>query len=378
VIHVSRAARVLWQAHLFIRLITPVIALACLSCGKVGAPVAPLRFSERTSELTAVQRGNRILLTWPAPSLVQDQASRSYIARAEVYRLTERRDEEPVLDIDDYEEMAEAVGILDRAEIEAQIKSYGRLQFSDVIDLSQPGQLANTRVRYAVRYFNKRGQSAAFSNTVALEPAPAIAQPPSGLSLAAQAQDAITISWSAPAANVDGSAPASVVGYNVYRRTARQASLRGPVNSEPLAEPRFVDRDFQYKLDYVYVVRALSQGSDGLIESADSEPLAFTPIDTFAPAAPDPVSIASANGVISLFWPNNSERDVVGYNIYRSDAAEAADKDWSKLNKQPHEPVTYRDESVTLDRKYFYRVTAIDRFNNESKPSRVVSETAYP
>lgn len=381
-INEPRAARSFWPAHILLRFASLVsalmIALATLSCGKVGAPVPPLTFTERTSELTAVQRGNSILLEWPAPSLDQDEKSRSYIARVEIYRLVERRDELPVLDVDDYEELAEVVGILDRAAVEAQVKSPGRLQFSDVINLSQPADLAGARIRYAVRYFNKRGQSAAFSNTVALEPVPGIAAPPSSLSIAAEEQDAITIAWNPPAANVDGSAPASVAGYNVYRRTAKQESLHGPINSEPLAEATFTDRDFQYRTVYVDVVRALSQGANGLVESADSQPLSFTPVDTFAPVAPDPVSIASANGVISLFWPNNPERDVVGYNIYRSDSAEAIDKDWTRLNPQPHEPVTYRDDGVVLERKYFYRVTAVDRFNNESKPSRVVSETANP
>jgi len=40
--------------------------------------------------------------------------------------------------------------------------------------------------------------------------------------------------------------------------------------------------------------------------------------------------------------------------------------------------VTYRDDRVTIDQVYYYKVSAVDRFNNESKPSRVVSETAHP
>ena len=115
-----------------------------------------------------------------------------------------------------------------------------------------------------------------------------------------------------------------------------------------------------------------------MIESADSEPLSFTPVDRFAPSAPDPVSIASSNGTISLFWPSSSERDVIGYNVYRAGSADTPDKDWVKLNDQPLTPVTFRDDLVVIDQTYFYRVTAIDRFNNESSRSRVVSETAHP
>jgi fibronectin type 3 domain-containing protein len=122
----------------------------------------------------------------------------------------------------------------------------------------------------------------------------------------------------------------------------------------------------------------LSQGANGLIESGDSEPLRFTPVDTFAPAAPEPVTIASANGVISLFWPSAPERDLAGYNVYRAASADAPAEQWIKLTPQPISPVTFRDDRVQIGQTYFYRVTAIDRFNNESKPSRPVGETAHP
>jgi hypothetical protein len=352
-------------------------AIISSSCGKVGAPIPPSRLSERTSDLTAIQRGASVLLLWPSPALVQDELSRFYISRVDIYRLNERRDQEPILDPIDYEETAQVVGFMDRAAIEAQAKTLGHLQFTDAVNLSNSMQLANTRLRYAVRYVNKRGQTALFSNTVAVEPAPGIALPPVTL-VAVDVQDAITISWSPPAGNVDGVTPASVVGYNVYRRSAKYDFGGDLLNSEPISGTSFTDTKFQYLSDYVYFVRALSQGANGLIESADSEPLPLTPEDKFAPAAPDPVSVASANGTISLFWPSSPERDVVGYNVYRADSADAPDLSWIKLNDQPMTTVTFRDDRVVIDQTYFYRVTAVDRFNNESSRSHIVSEAAHP
>ena len=329
-------------------------------------------------QLTAIQRGATVVLSWPAPTLVQDESSRFYIARVDIHRLTERRDQEPVLDPDDYEDSAPVIGFMDRAAIELQLKSIGHLEFSNTLNLANSRELANTRLRYAVRYVNKRGQFATFSNTVAIEPAPGISMPPTNVQVTDPTQDAITISWKAPSANVDGASPASVVGYNIYRRSAKRDFGGDLLNSEPVSETRFTDSRFQYLIDYVYFVRALSQGANGLIESADSESVDYTPVDTFPPSAPDPVSIASANGTISLFWPSNPEPDVVGYNIYRADSADAPDKDWIKLNDQPITPVTFTDNRVVIDQAYFYRVTAVDRFNNESARSRTVSETAHP
>ncbi|HKP12966.1 MAG TPA: fibronectin type III domain-containing protein, partial [Blastocatellia bacterium] len=167
-------------------------------------------------------------------------------------------------------------------------------------------------------------------------------------------------------------------GYNLYRRNAKKANVGEPINAEPITTTTFTDTKFQYGVDYIYVARALSQGANGLIESADSAPLRVSPRDTFPPSTPDPVTAASANGVISLFWPSVPERDLVGYNVYRADAADAPDGQWVRLTPQPITPVTFRDDRVQIDRNYAYRVTAVDRFNNESKPSRVVSETAHP
>ncbi|HKP85148.1 MAG TPA: hypothetical protein VJZ26_03570 [Blastocatellia bacterium] len=353
-------------------------ALAMCACGKVGAPVPPARITERTSDLSAIQRGGKIVLSWPAPPLGAKESNRSYIERADVYRLEEERDQDPILDPDDYEDLATLVGYLDRATIEAQVKQLGHLEFADVVNLSDPKALANTRLRYAVRYLNKRDQAAAFSNTVAVEPAPGISLPPVGLSAAQPGQDQIALSWNPPQANVDGSAPPAIVGYNVYRRNAKRSVAGDPLNSEPVTEATFVDNKFQYQVDYVYFVRALSQGANGLIESADSEPVALKPVDTFPPSTPEPVTVASANGTVSLFWPSSPERDVTGYNVYRASTDPAADEDWTKLTDQPITAVTFRDERVAIDRIYYYKVTAVDRFNNESKPSRVVSETAHP
>jgi hypothetical protein len=123
----------------------------------------------------------------------------SYVARVEIYRLAERRDQEPVLDPDDYEQTAQVIGVLDRTTIETQAKAPGLLHFTDAVALTN----SNTRLRYAVRYFNKRGQAATFSNTVALEPIDAVASPPGNLVTKSEAQDVIRISWTAPSSNVN-------------------------------------------------------------------------------------------------------------------------------------------------------------------------------
>ena len=358
-----------------------VIALAgaaSLSCGKIGPPVPPSRIRERTGQLSALQRGNAVLISWPAPRLGTIESSTSYIDHVDIYRLNERRDQEPILDADDFKGLANLIGFLDRRTLEEQVKTLGAIQFVDPMGFGGQGALANLRLRYAIRYVNKKGQESAFSNTVAVEPLPMVAGAPSNLHIVNEEQDAIMLSWNAPEANVDGTAPASIVGYNVYRTLAGRPTTSVALNSEPLSDTTFTDKKFRYLAHYIYTVRALSQGTSGLIESADSNALPHVPKDTYPPAAPHPVSIASANGVISLFWPTSPERDVVGYNVYRSESADAEAKDWIKLTPQPLTTVTFRDDRVQIGGRYYYRVTAVDKFDNESQPSEVANETANP
>jgi hypothetical protein len=319
-----------------------------------------------------VQRGSTVVLSWPSPALGSQESSRDYLARVEIYRLIEDRDDEPVLDIDDYQETAEVIGYIERATMEALAKSLGHMQYTDSVDIGGGRGVANVRLRYAVRYINKRGQKSIFSNTVALEPVGAISNAPSGLKAAATAQNEVIVEWLAPQTNVAGTGPAAVLGYNLYRRGARREGFGRPLNLEPLTETRFIDKRFQYKTEYSYMVRALSQETTGLIESADSELATFTPLDTFPPSSPDPVSAASANGIISLFWPTSPEPDVIGYHIYRTESAEAAEGDWIRLTPQPLSNVTtFRDDRVVVGKRYYYRVTAVDRFENESAPIRL-------
>ena len=243
------------------------------------------------------------------------------VETAWIYRLEERTDQEPVLDREDYKNSAHKVASLSRQQIQAQLSKGGFLHWSDPLDLRGVSAFSKLRLRYAIMYETSRGQEAPFSNTVAIEPFATVSQPPGSPNVTGTSQDHITLSWSAPDANIDGTKPAAVVGYNIYRR--RDADPEPELlNREPLGDSGFVDTKFKYEVAYVYTVRALSQGTSGLIESADCPEFKITPKDTFPPSTPDPVSIASANSVISLFWPSSPERDVAGYLVYRTESAQ--------------------------------------------------------
>ena len=123
---------------------------------------------------------------------------------------------------------------------------------------------------------------------------------------------------------------------------------------------------------------SLKPGSANLIdaiESDDSRPFNYTPKDTFPPTPPKPITIASINNIVSVFWPLSAEPDVVGYNIYRTEDENAPPERWVKLNSELHKTASFHDDHVQVGKKYFYQITAVDASGNESARSETASET---
>ncbi|MDT7605168.1 MAG: hypothetical protein QOF61_3165, partial [Acidobacteriota bacterium] len=170
--------------------------------------------------------------------------------------------------------------------------------------------------------------------------------------------------------------PVNLLGYNVYRTDRSQTQpAQTPLNSAPLTRTEFNDQTFRFGEEYVYTVRAVSLGTGGSqVESLNSNSLSITPRDTFAPTAPKGLSTNASTQRISLFFAANDERDVVGYNIFRSPDPNLPKDQWRKLTRNPTDRTTYADDAVEPGVKYYYYINAVDAAGNTSPPSEVVSE----
>jgi fibronectin type 3 domain-containing protein len=250
----------------------------------------------------------------------------------------------------------------------------GNITYIDRLELAgEP-----TRLRYALRYVNAAGQRAAFSNFLLIEPAAKIAEPPV-LQDKEVSENGIALRWNAPVANIDGSTPVNLLGYNLYRiEQAQNEVSQTPLNTALISGTSYVDKDFRFGEKYTYVVRSVSLGTGGAqVESLNSNAIAVEPLDVFAPSPPADIRInaAATPARISLFFPANPERDVAGYNIYRSTDADLPKERWIKLNDALLTRTTFQDETVESGKKYFYYLTAVDTAGNTSAPSEVVSDT---
>ena len=343
-----------------------------LSCGKRRPPLPPVeRVPQRTELLSGVQRGNQVILSWPAPRRNAPEASVQSVRRIDVYRLAEPLSAPVTLTEEEFGARATLVGSVPFEAIQA---GEGTITYTDELELSEP-----VRLRYAVRFVNAANQRAAFSNFLLIEPAASVSLPPAVSPEVALSETAVTLRWEAPKANIDGSAPPNLLGYNVYRTSRSQPDTApAPLNGErPLNATEFADQTFAFGEEYTYVVRAVSLGTGGEpVESLNSNAVSAAPRDLFPPSPPSGISPAPAANRISVFWAANPERDVAGYNVFRSTDPNAPPDTWAKLNRTPLERTTFQDDSVQPGVRYYYYLTAVDTAGNVSRPSEVVSETA--
>lgn len=343
-------------------------------CGKRRPPLPPVeRVQQRTEFLSGAQQGNEVILSWPAPRRNAPDESVQSIRRIDVYRLAEKPGAPLALTEEEFSARATLVGSV----TSEQIQTAGdTLTYRDVLELAgQP-----TRLRYALRYVNASGQRAAFSNFLSIEPAARIAQAPT-LSTPKLAEEAITLSWEPPAANIDGSTPVNLLGYNVYRTDESQTELGSqPINSALISTTEYADKSFQFGRDYRYIVRSVSLGTGGAqVESLNSNSVSASPRDTFPPAAPERPSVAApepASARLAIFFAANKETDIAGYNLYRSTDPDLPKQSWTKLNQALLTRTTYQDDRVEPGKTYYYYVVAVDKAGNISPPSEAGSERA--
>ena len=344
------------------------LAVVAAGCGKRGVPVPPKERVLQRVEISGFQRGNQVILSWKMPARNAPKGSVLNISRADIYRLAEPMTSPLQLSAEEFANRSNLIASLTITDADFGSKI---LSYKDALEFA--GQAA--RLRYAIRFANASGQKAAFSNVLLVEPTSKVAGQPTSL-VAQPSQEAIRLRWNKPEANIDGSSPASILGYDVYRSTSEKEPAK-LLNKTPVTSTEFEDRFFDFGKDYYYFVRAVSVGTQSEpMEGAESNVIKFKAIDTFAPSPPSAITVAAAPGTISIFFAVNIETDVVGYRVYRSTDRDLPLAQWTLLTPELLKSNTFQDTRVESGKTYYYYLTATDKFGNISERSDVVSEMA--
>ena len=142
----------------------------------------------------------------------------------------------------------------------------------------------------------------------------------------------------------------------------------------------WTDAGIDYGKPYSYLVQALvdagnkDAGNKKVAESDLSEANTLTPVDTFPPAVPSGLRADRTANSVSLVWESDTEPDLAGYRVYRSEGSGP----WQKLADVNAVP-SYSDTAVEHGKTYHYAVSAFDKAAkvNESERSAPV-EVVFP
>jgi hypothetical protein len=265
-----------------------------------------------------------------------------------------------------------------------QYQKNGGIEFPDKLDASELSYANGNELVYTVRTSVSAAKESADSNPAALRVYP----PPAPVRdlRANLTETALVLDWSAP--QETESTAAKPISFHVYRAEvdpatgqaavvdASQAKLIAPpILLAQTTETRYRDTSFQFGHTYLYSVHESVQFGTEIVESADSAPAVLVAKDIFPPGTPlglEAVVVPAISGKppsVELTWAINTEADLAGYDVYRS---EGADMPGLKLNSEPLPAPTFRDMSVLPGTSYFYRVGAVDRSGNESALSPAV------
>jgi hypothetical protein len=346
-----------------------LILFFTFGCGKRRPPEPPRERVQQRAEINGFQRGNKVFISWKAPSQPVNKNSILKIKQVDVYRLVENPSDPLELTEEEFASRSTLIGSVTEDELE---KNRSNVTYIDTINFSpQP-----IRLRYSVRYVNNAGQKAGFSNFLLFKPAFRVALPPN-LQKPQVDADSIKLSWNPPNANSDGSIPANILGYNLYRvETDSKSEAQKQINQTPITDNNFSDQNFSFGNTYQYLVRAISLGTNGMpVESEDSNLVSVLAKDVFPPKPPEGITIAAVPGRLSLFFAANFEKDVAGYRIYRSKREDLPKTEWTLLTPTLLTTTTFQDGKVESGQTYYYYLTAVDINGNASEPSEIVSET---
>ena len=265
-------------------------------------------------------------------------------------------------------------------QVDAYLKGE-RVEFRDSLAADDFARPAGSSIAYKIRTLVAKAQTSADSNVVTAK----IYPPPEAPRdvRVETAESALVVTW----AEVAAPPGASSRIYRVYRGTMEpgQGSPPQDVSAAQLKAPlelmgtststEFHDSRFEFGTTYLYTVRSVAQFGTDFVESADSTPAVVTPRDVFPPAAPTGLEITvvpatpQAAAYVELSWAISPEGDLAGYFVYRSEAEDAPGE---RVSTEILPSPTFRDMSVLPGRRYYYRVSAVDRAGNESPKSAAV------
>lgn len=213
----------------------------------------------------------------------------------------------------------------------------------------------NRLYHYRVKGINSFGEISDPSDTVSGSGHPAISFTPYITENYSTENNRITLQWEFPSDKNH-----EIIGFKLAR------SLN-PGTGFMYIEDKIKPESREYTdtnplLTNYYIISAINSFGD----EVRSSPVLVQLTDSIAPQPPVQLTgMVDSTGKVTLCWKSNSEEDIFGYRIYRSNYAM---EEFSQITSAPVRDTCFSDEiSVkTLTKSVFYRLMAIDQKQNHS------------
>lgn len=321
------------------RRVLPVLAAVCATgCGYVGEPLSPLaNIPARVVDLSAVQRGSRIVARFTVPKLTGEGMPIKDVLKLDL-RIGPPSDP-----------LQEDLWAASATPVEPTSIDNGTATY----EIPSAPWIGKDAV-LAVRVIGENGKSSRWSNLVTV---PVVPPPDTPADLSAMATaEGVRLSWRA-----------SGTDFRIFRR----------VDSEPFArvgdtsQPFWTDSATEFGKTYVYQVQTIDKlPGDHEAESDLSQAVSITPVDKFPPAVPAGVRVTATSNSVELSWNADTDPDLAGYRVYRAAPGGA----FEKIADTSTVPA-YSDHGVESGKTYRYSVSAMDQSGNESARSAEIAVT---
>ncbi len=355
------------------------LALLLAGCGQTGTPQAPsLQLPTPVSDLTANRVGDRVTLTWTMPRRTTDKLPLKGLQPVQICR---RADDGACLTVGTVSyEIGKPASHDDTLPADLTGGSPQLLGYSvDVLSLH--GRSAGaSNIAYAAAgsappaFIHASGEITA--NGVVLQ-----WQPASLLGSDHKVNiERTLLSVAAPPKSESKPPSQSPLGGSSQSLVKQQMLMvRLPPGADPgkaLDPDAAFDERYSYRISRVTTVSIGGKSID--IAGPSSAEILVDTKDIFPPAAPTGLAAVAApdEGAIDLSWAPNTETDLAGYAVYRSELGGEPVR--ISPPGKPIDSPAFRDATARPGREYTYTVTAIDRDGNESVRSAEVKETLPP
>ena len=325
----------------------PLLLAAALAggCGRKIAPEAPLQvIPARPEPLRVSQEGSDVVLRFPFPSKTIQGSPLTNLTRVTIYReivpapsgarapeaadgAAERERAEKL-----FRQRAEPVRDLPRDALDEFTVGSELVVRDPMLPLFVEKRLGRVFLRYGVTATRDRKRVSPLSPLVSIVPKVPPAEPV-GLSATVE-EGRVCLEWLPPDGMLDGSTPASVAGYAVYRREETEEAYGewlGVAGRSP-----YVDTAVTAGKRYVYTIRAAPTADLPPVLGPAADEVVADTRDVFPPAVPEGLLVLSEEGGNRLVWNPGLARDLAGYRVWARDG----DGEWRRGADGPTDPAS--------------------------------------